>query len=174
MSKFVSITVGNEQFQVALSRLASSVLDMTPAMRKIAGTLEHVVEENFEAEGRPRWQPLSTSTVDARLGGKKAYTKTGKLRASAQRQLSSFRILQHTGQLAASVSSAYDSTEAAIGSNKVYAAIHQFGGAAGRGGKVDILARPYLPVTVDGSLQPEAHEAVLGTILRHIKTAAGA
>jgi phage virion morphogenesis protein len=31
-----------------------------------------------------------------------------------------------------------------IGTNKIYAAIHQFGGQAGRGKKVPIPARPYL------------------------------
>ena len=60
-----------------------------------------------------------------------------------------------------------------IGSNKEYAAIHQFGGMAGRGRKVEIPARPYLPLTTDGDLQPEAREEVLDTILRHLKRAAG-
>lgn len=93
--------------------------------------------------------------------------------AAQRRQDAGFRILQHTGQLAASVSTDYDSTQAVIGSNKVYAAIHQFGGEAGRGRKVEIPARPYLPITTDGKLQPVAREEVLDTILRHLKTAAG-
>ena len=44
---------------------------------------------------------------------------------------------------------------------------------AGRGRKVEIPARPYLPLTTDGDLQPEAREEVLDTILRHLKRAAG-
>ena len=66
----------------------------------------------------------------------------------------------------------YDSTHAVTGSNKVYAAIHQFGGEAGRSQSVKIPARPYLPVTVDRKLQPEARQPVLDTILNHLKTAA--
>jgi phage virion morphogenesis protein len=35
----------------------------------------------------------------------------------------------------------------AVGTNRVYAAIHQLGGQAGRGRKVTIPARPYLGVS---------------------------
>ena len=42
MNEFVSITVDDKQLQAALARLESSVLDMIPAMRKIAGTLAMV------------------------------------------------------------------------------------------------------------------------------------
>ena len=174
MSEFVSVTIDDSQLQTALQRLEYAGVDLSPAMRKIAGALEKITEDNLEAEGRPRWKPLAESTKHARLGGKKAYKKNGELTVAAQRrQDSGFRILQHTGQLAASVSTDYDSNQAVIGSNKVYAAIHQFGGEAGRGRKVEIPARPYLPITTDGKLQPEAREEVLDTILRHLKTAAG-
>lgn len=149
MSDFVSITVDDKQLQAALQRLESSVLDMTPAMRKIAGTLAHVVEENLEAEGRPRWTPSQ--------------------RASSEGGVT----LQQTGRLASSIVTDYDAASVVIGSNAEYARIHQLGGKAGRGHSVELPARPYLPVTADGDLQPEASEAVLGTVLRHLKTAAG-
>lgn len=174
MSEFVSVTIDDSQLQAALQRLEYAGVDLSPAMRKIAGALEKITEDNLEAEGRPRWKPLAESTKHGRLGGKKAYKKNGELTAAAQRrQDAGFRILQHSGQLASSVTTDYDSNQAVVGSNKVYAAIHQFGGEAGRGRKVEIPARPYLPITTDGKLQPEAREEVLDTILRHLKTAAG-
>jgi len=174
VSDFVSVTIDDSQLQAALQRLEYAGIDLSPAMRKIAGALEKVTEDNLEAEGRPKWQPLAESTKHGRLGGSKAYKKNGELSAAAQRRKDAgFRILQHSGQLASSVSTDYDSNQAVIGSNKVYAAIHQFGGEAGRGRKVNIPARPYLPITTDGKLQPEAREEVLDTILRHLKTAAG-
>ena len=45
----------------------------------------------------------------------------------------------------------YQATDAsvAIGSNRIYSAIHQFGGQAGRGHKATIPARPYLGVSDD-------------------------
>lgn len=149
MNEFVSITVDDKQLQAALARLESSVLDMTPAMRKIAGTLAMVVEDNFAAEGRPRWTPSQ--------------------RASSESGVT----LQQTGRLASSIVTDYDAASVVIGSNAEYARIHQLGGQAGRGHAVELPARPYLPVTADGDLQPEASEAVLGTVLRHLKTAAG-
>ncbi|NLR73572.1 phage virion morphogenesis protein [Leeia aquatica] len=169
----LSLTIDDAQLQAALLRLEQAAIDLRPAMRQIAQALLLETERNFEEEGRPRWAPLADATVRARLGGKKAYKKSGALRASAQRQLAGMRILQHTGQLASSITTNYDSTQAVIGSNKVYAAIHQFGGKAGRGRSVDIPARPFLPVTANGELQPEAREAVLDCVLRHLRTAAG-
>lgn len=149
MSDFVSITVDDKQLQAALQQLESSVRDMTPAMRKIAGTLAKVVEDNFAAEGRPRWQPSQRA---ASSGG---------------------RTLQQTGRLAASIVTDYNTSSVRIGSNVDYARIHQLGGQAGRGHAVTLPPRPYLPVTASGELQPEASEAVLATVLRHLKTAAG-
>ncbi len=149
MNEFVSITVDDKQLQAALARLESSVLDMTPAMRKIAGTLAMVVEDNFAVEGRPRWTPSQ--------------------RASSESGVT----LQQTGRLASSIVTDYDVASVVIGSNAEYARTHQLGGKAGRGQSVEVEARPYLPVTTDGDLQPEASEAVLGTVLRHLKTAAG-
>lgn len=174
MSEFVSIIVDDSQLGAALRRLEHAGIDLAPAMRKIAQAMHKVTEDNFAAEGRPKWKPLSEVTKHRRLGGKKAYKKNGALTAAAQRrQDAGFRILQHTGQLASSISTDYDSTSAVVGSNLMYAAIHQFGGMAGRGRKVAIPARPYLPMTADGNLQPQAREEVLDTVLRHLKTAAG-
>jgi phage virion morphogenesis protein len=174
VSDFVNVIYDDSLMEAGFRRLEYAGGDLSPAMRKIAGALEKVTEDNLEAEGRPKWKPLAESTKHGRLGGSKAYKKNGELSAAAQRRKDAgFRILQHTGQLASSVTTDYDSNQAVVGSNKVYAAIHQFGGEAGRGRKVEITARPYLPITTDGKLQPEAREEVLDIILRHLKTAAG-
>lgn len=147
--------------------------DLTPVMRKITQALAYETEQNFAAEGRPRWAALK-NPPDRRRGGS---------------------ILQDTGQLAASISTDYSASQAVIGSNKEYAAIHQFGGttkahtirpvkgkALAFGGTVvrqvnhpgsTIPARPFLPFLPDGSLQPEAREEVLDIALQYLKKAAG-
>jgi phage virion morphogenesis protein len=171
VSEFVSIVIDDRKLQEGLKRLELAAVDLAPAMRKIAQTLAKVTEDNFEAEGRPKWKALSEVTVHMRLGGSKAYKKDGKLTAAAQRRKDAgLRILQDTGQLASSVTTRSDTSSATIGSNLVYAAIHQFGGDAGRGKKVSIPARPYLPITADGELQPEARSEVLDTVLRHLES----
>lgn len=63
------------------------------------------------------------------------------------------RILQVRGELAASITSKYDENSAVVGTNKAYAAIHQFGGDAGRNKKVKITARLYLYLTEDDKIQ---------------------
>lgn len=50
-----------------------------------------------------------------------------------------------------------------VGSNLVYAAIHQFGGKAGRGRKVRLPARPYLGVSRDAE-----HEIGAATV-EHVR-----
>ncbi len=171
MSGAVSITIDDSQLRSALQRLERAGINLTPAMRKIAGTLEQVVEANFEAEGRPRWEP------------------------SARAKNENGATLQKSGRLASSITTDYDASSVVIGSNVEYAAIHQFGGktkahtirpvkakALAFGGSVvksvnhpgsTIPARPFLPVTADGNLQPEASEEVLDTLLRHLQHAAG-
>lgn len=85
-----------------------------------------------QKEGRPeKWTPLAKSTIKQRT--KKGYWPG--------------KILQIKGDLAASITSKYDDNSAVVGTNKVYAAIHQFGGDAGRNKKVKIPARPYLKIT---------------------------
>lgn len=149
MSDFVSIAINDSQVRQALRRLESSVADMTPAMRAIAASLAHVTEENFEAEGRPSWTPSQRAS---RGGGV---------------------TLQDSGQLAGSLVTDYDPHSSVIGSNLPYARIQHLGGQAGRNQAVELEARPYLPMTAEGELQPEAGEAIVATVLRHLQRAAG-
>jgi phage virion morphogenesis protein len=102
-------------------------------MRNIAGIMADSTEENFKEQGRPKWQDLAEATKTARR-------KTGHYPG---------QILQVSGQLAISVTTQYDDTSATIGSNKVYSAIQQLGGQAGRKKKTTIPARPYLNLTDD-------------------------
>ena len=136
--------------RAALTRLELASRNMGEAMKAIAASLADEVEENFEQQGRPRWQALKNPS-EKRQGG---------------------RILQDSGQLAASVSTRSNRNMAMVGTNKVYGAIHQFGGQAGRGRKVTLVARPFLPVTASGELQAEAKTEVLATVLRHLQNAA--
>lgn len=98
--------------QHALEMLRVSCLDASPIMRVIAGDMERAVEKNFASQGRPAWLGLAPGTIASRI---RNGTWPGK-------------ILQRTGQLAASIETRSDSTSATVGTNLVYAGIHQFGG----------------------------------------------
>lgn len=101
----IKITIDDKEVQSLLNSLSRKVTDMSPLMRQIANIMHNdAVEKNFEQEGRPKWKP-----------SKRAQKQGGKT-------------LQDTGQLAASISQQYTSNSAVVGTNKKYAAIHQFGG----------------------------------------------
>ena len=117
----IEIEINNaQQIATILERLANAAQDRTPIMRSIAGTMESAVLQNFEAGGRPKWLGL-------------------KYRQGTP--------LVDTENLMNSITSYYDNNVAEVGTNEPYAAIHQFGGKAGRGQKTDIPARPFLVLT---------------------------
>ncbi|WP_314721221.1 phage virion morphogenesis protein [Haemophilus pittmaniae] len=117
----IEIEINNaQQIATILERLAVATRDRTPLMRSIAGTMESAVLQNFDVGGRPKWLGL-------------------KYRQGTP--------LVDTENLMNSITSYYDNNIAIVGTNEPYAAIHQFGGKAGRGRKVDIPARPFLVLT---------------------------
>lgn len=129
----IEIKIDNKKVEKALLEIAQKTSNLRPLMKNIAGIMADSTEENFKDEGRPKWKDLSEKTKTARK-------KTGHYPG---------QILQVSGQLALSVTTQYDDASAVIGSNKVYAAIHQLGGQAGKNKKTTIPARPYLKLTDD-------------------------
>lgn len=129
MPEPIEIKINDKEIQQLLKKLAAKTENLRPFMKNIAGIMADSVEENFDKEGRPdKWAPLAKSTIKQRT--KKGYWPG--------------KILQMRGDLAASITSKYDDNSAVVGTNKIYAAIHQFGGDAGRNKKVKIPARPFL------------------------------
>ena len=117
----IEIEINNAQkIAYILNKLANAAQDRTPLMRSIAGTMESAVLQNFDVGGRPKWLGL-------------------KYRQGTP--------LVDTENLMNSITSYYDNNVAEVGTNEPYAAIHQLGGKAGRGRKVDIPARPFLVLT---------------------------
>ncbi|MBA4382755.1 MAG: phage virion morphogenesis protein [Sideroxydans sp.] len=143
--------INDRQVMRLLDHLQQSGRDMSPVMRAISTELASQTEDNFADEGRPKWQPLSESTIEARK-------KRGAL---------PIMIMQDSGQLAASYSTGSDAVSAWIGSNKKQAAIQNLGGKAGRGHKSIIPARPQVPITTAGNLQPQAVDAVVRLLVGH-------
>lgn len=156
----IDLIIDDGEFKREAARLIAGAADAAPLMRSLAGTLMDQTEANFAAQGRPTW--LGIQPRPGRTGGK---------------------ILQDTGRLASSISPESGPDYAQVGTNVVYARIHQFGGqtrphvirakrakALHFGGVFRksvnhpgsrIPERPFLPITADGRLQPEAEVAVL-------------
>ncbi len=111
----ITIKVDDTGVQNLLKVLQSRIQHMQPIMRSIAEIMRDEVEENFAQEGRPKWKPLRPSTIAKR-------EKEGHWPG---------RILQVRGQLAASITAKATDTQAVVGTNVEYAAVHQFGGKIG-------------------------------------------
>lgn len=108
------ITVDDQAVRQALADLAAKAGDLSPALRAIARLLRNSTEDAFAKQASPfgaAWAQLKPATLKARRGGG----------AGA-------RILQDSGQLAASITATSDATSATLTAGKRYAAIHQFGG----------------------------------------------
>lgn len=155
----ITVELDHERLQNALRRVEWAVGDVAPLMHGIAAELASQTEENFEEEGRPDWADLSDTTTERRA-------KTGNWPG---------QILQiSSAGLAASVTSHSDGNSALVGSNKPYAAMMHFGGKKSDFPHLwgDIPGRPFLPMDVEGQLQPEAEEAILELAMLHIEKAA--
>ena len=62
---------------------------------------------------------------------------------------SELRFLESVGNLLGSLTREVEGNTLRVGTNRIYGAIHQFGGQAGRGRKVSIPARPWLGLSRD-------------------------
>ncbi|ECL8857196.1 phage virion morphogenesis protein [Salmonella enterica] len=113
----MQLTVQDGPLRRALKNIAAAGTDMTPLMRALAGTLATETAVNFEEEGRPPWVP------------------------SLAAQKHDGTTLSDTGHLQRSVTTAYDARSAVIGTNVVYARLHQLGGTVKRRARDVILYR---------------------------------
>lgn len=128
----VSIRIEDEGFRDALTRLLERSANLQPVFAEIGSALQATTEDRFEAEIGPDGQAWA------------AHSPVTLLRRGA-----SAKKLRHRNHLYQSLSYAAGRLQAAVGTNRTYARIHQLGGKAGRGRKVTIPARPYLGVSAD-------------------------
>ena len=102
-------------------------------MEDLSEAMYSEVIKNFEMQGRPSWKKLSPVTLAKKEGNRK---------------------LQEGGpnseDLIGSFEARVDGHQAIVSNAVTYAAIHNFGGKAGRGLKVDIPARPFMTIPARG------------------------
>ena len=157
--------IKDEQAVAAMKRLRDLGGDSSPIMRDIAGLLEESTRERFSTQIGPdgeAWEP----SLRVKLFGGKTLTQDG-----------------HLGD---SITSVYDSNSAEVGSNRIYAGIHQAGGFiqskggglffefAGRGTgtfvtvqNVFIPARPYLGVNDED--EADINDVVIDHVERRLQ-----
>ena len=118
----VDIEVDDKRVRGSIGKLLDAVADPRAALDEIGSRLVASTLERFRSESAPHGTPWQQS-----------------LRALVQ----SGQTLQNTGRLRDSIQHVVRGDGVEVGSNVVYAAIHQFGGKTGKGHAVTLPARPY-------------------------------
>lgn len=158
----------------ALTRLKPAATDLQTLSQQMGEILEQSTKERFDTENDPQgepWKELTQATLVARArrrtrkkdgtsgfytrattpqrGRRRAGEDVREPRVSARsiRIMQTAAILKDRGRLVRSIRRKARPEGVAVGTNLIYGAIHQFGGPAGRGKKVEIPARSYLGVS---------------------------
>ena len=187
----ITTQVQDNGVQAALQALSQRMDNMQPALQAIGEDIMERTKPRFGTSTGPdgrRWQGNALATIQAllhrqsgtyakfsnlktgkegvtRVGNKKGfYLKNGNLSAGAQAGLGGKKLLIDTGSLARQFHVHADSASVAISNSMAYAAIHQFGGKAGKGRKVTIPARPFLPIMQNGEIYPAERVLILDAI----------
>ena len=132
--------------------------NLHPLLDRVADKIYHKSMDSFDKESSPfgeKWQPLAKTTLKNKKSNK---------------------ILRDTGVLQSSINARQKLQKSkegiqgkvSIGTNLEYAKIHQFGGKAGRGLRVSIPARPFLPMNNKGEIPNDLKEDIRTIILRHL------
>lgn len=162
-----TVTVHDTGVRAALRKLASRVDNMQPVLQSIGERIVERTKHRFDTSTGPdgvRWKPNSAATLDmlaARLG--MSYRrKDGALnKKGAARVANKKPLIGESGDLRRQIVALANANSLTVTASAAYAAIQQFGGKAGRGHKVTIPARPFLPVRQDGTLYPDEQAQIL-------------
>ncbi len=162
----ITITIKDQAVQSALKALAKRATNLQPVMKEISERMHEDAVERFGKGTGPdgvKWKANSAATMQVlsdRLGD--GYRKkNGTLNSKGHEWLAEKKVLVDTGKLSGDWARIEDSNSFTLTNTRPYAAIHQFGGQAGRGHKTKIDARPFLPIRPDGSLYPQEQKTVL-------------
>jgi phage gpG-like protein len=169
-----------------LSALLQRLTRPAPALREIGEVIRNSTRQRFKTETAPdgtKWAQNSDITLmrylQERSGSfRKKATATGGqgLTSKGAKRIGLKKILTNRGFLADTL--AYqvgaDGRSVAIGSNRVYAAMQQFGGTRAQWPHLwgNIPARPFLPIRngrVD--LSPDTLEDILDVVRHHLSAA---
>ena len=118
----IEVSIDDREVRELLSNLLQRTRNLAPAMKIVGEIIRTSVVKNFEYGGRPRWRP-----------SRRALRSGGKTLIASARLMKSIKAKAYPDR-------------AEVGTNLIYAAIHQFGGWAGRGYMAKIPARPFLMV----------------------------
>lgn len=148
--------------QALFARLSAAGRSVGPLLDTVVHAITERVRLAFHDQADPwgePWKPLSQVTLDKRRDAGRGGVS----------------ILRDTGQLLASLVGAVTQglADIRIGFADRPATIHQFGGHAGRGHKVEIPARPSMPIRAEGRVDmPQSwRDELVDAMTAHVEAA---
>lgn len=170
----ITCTVNDTAIQARITHLTRNLGNLLPVMHEIGQKYERRVLDNFAAESAPdgtKWPRLSATTLMLGITRHKGIGKRGGLIKAGRTYITNKSALVESGRMRSRVHYQADSSSVRIGINGiVQAAIHQFGGMAGRGHKVKIPARPWLAMNQGNEmvLAPRDRVWILAALQHHL------
>jgi len=151
MAAGTSITYKMTKSGLPLHRLMPNPIKTREFLKRVGEQLRTETDMNFQRgglEGEPKWPAHKPATIQSKVrrGLKPPYRK-----------------LVETGRLRQSITVKASRDSVSVGSNLIYARIHNLGGKAGRGHKTTIPQRQYLKIM---EKTRDRMHAILSDVLR--------
>ena len=176
----ISVQITDAGLSAALASLAERVSNLGPCLKEIGEDVAERATARFSTSTGPdgqRWKANAMATINAYIASRGGFGKRG-INKKGQGLAISKKPLIATRGLSRSIS--YQLINGGkgveIGTNRFAdkidsgAAIHQFGGQAGRGKKTTIPARPFLPIQQNGEIYPEEKAQIFAILNRYLSS----
>lgn len=170
----IEVRVDDRAVQDALKALAERCGNVGPVLRAIGEDVVEDAKRRFETSTGPdgkRWAPNARATIEAYIAARGGFGKRGINKRGIAAAMAKKPLIGHSGDLRRQIFARVTGNTLTVGVSPKYAAIQQFGGRAGRGLKVTIPARPFLPVTARGELYAGDRDRIVATLSRHLAAA---
>ena len=165
------IKVEDKAVQEKLAKLVDRTQHQNALLKVIGDDIIERTKRRFSTSTGPdgvAWRPNSQATLRAiaeRLSKAASLrTKGGSLNSKGQQRLSSKKPLIDTRELSRQFDRSVIANSLIVRSNPSYAAPNQFGAKTGRGHKVTLPARQFMPIRADGTLYPQEESLIIQSL----------
>lgn len=162
----ITVRVDDAAVLQLLAQLSARLRDLSPVMRNIGGQLRESSMRSFDDQRSPdgkAWRPLSAAAIISRARRNSSAGFAKRRAKTLQKFTTGAKALVDSGDLRDSVQiQSVTPHSVNVGTGKHYAAIHNFGGKAGRGRKVTIPARQFI------GLDAQAKASIVDTLRQYI------
>lgn len=162
----ITVTVTDSGVNEQLQRLAAKLGNVEPALAVAAEGLLERTKRRFETSTAPdgqKWKenaPATLGILEKSLG--KSYKrKNGGLNKKGLARMAGKKPLIASGNLMRQITARASGNSILMQATMAYSAIQHYGGKAGRGKKVNIPSRPYMPIDPNtNDLYPAERDAI--------------